>query len=184
MLVSLRLHLSRFYAHTGVQRPYTYAVQHWFCKNALPTVQCCSAKHAHSNFVSQQLHLWRLLLIQVCNDLTPMQCNTCVGTKALMPCDHRLEVWLAPGALETVALVSLGDLFKHGTNGGITLWNSMQLLEAKLGKFREYFCWAWFIGGNIITDCHRMVALTWTGRTLQGKLSVAKQHCSLDRQPS
>ena len=29
-----------------------------------------------------------------------------------------------------------------------------------------------------------MVALTWTGRTLQGKLSVAKQHCSLDRQPS
>ena len=46
--VSLQLHLLRFALHTGVQRHITYALQHCSGQNAIPTVQCCSAKEAHS----------------------------------------------------------------------------------------------------------------------------------------
>ena len=46
--VSLQLHLLRFALHTGVQWHITYALQHCSGQNAIPTVQCCSAKQAHS----------------------------------------------------------------------------------------------------------------------------------------
>ena len=35
------------------------AVQHWSGQNAVTTVQCCSAKQAHSRLVQMHLHLWR-----------------------------------------------------------------------------------------------------------------------------
>ena len=46
--VSLHLHLWRFALHTGVQWHITNALQHCSGQNAIPTVQCCSAKEAHS----------------------------------------------------------------------------------------------------------------------------------------
>ena len=46
--VSLQLHLWRFALHTGVQWHSTYALQQGSGQNAIPTVQCCSAKQAHS----------------------------------------------------------------------------------------------------------------------------------------
>ena len=46
--VSPQLHLWTFALHTGVQRPSTNALQHCSRQNAIPTVQCCSTKQAHS----------------------------------------------------------------------------------------------------------------------------------------
>jgi len=45
--VSLQSHLCRFALHTGVQGAGTNAVQLCSRQNAIPTVQCCSAKQAH-----------------------------------------------------------------------------------------------------------------------------------------
>ncbi len=50
-------------SHTGVQRANRNALQHWSGQIALPTVQLCSAKQAHSRLVSMHLHLWRFALI-------------------------------------------------------------------------------------------------------------------------
>jgi len=60
--VSLQLHLWRFALQTSVQCCNTNALQHWSGQNAVPTVQCCSAKQAHRMFVALQLHLWRFAL--------------------------------------------------------------------------------------------------------------------------
>ena len=49
-------------SHTGVQRANRNALQHWSGQNTFPTVQCCSAKQAHSWLGSLQLHLWRYAL--------------------------------------------------------------------------------------------------------------------------
>ena len=46
--VALHLHLWRSALHTGVQGCNTNALQHLSGQNAFPTVQCCSAKQAHS----------------------------------------------------------------------------------------------------------------------------------------
>ena len=46
--VSLQLHLRRFTLHTGVQWPSNKALQQGSGRNAVPTVQCCSAKQGHS----------------------------------------------------------------------------------------------------------------------------------------
>ena len=46
--VSLQSHLWSFALHTGVQGASTNAVQLCSRQNAVPTVQCCSAKQAHS----------------------------------------------------------------------------------------------------------------------------------------
>ena len=46
--VSLHLHLWRFALHTGVQWQITNPLQQGSGQNAIPTVQCCSAKEAHS----------------------------------------------------------------------------------------------------------------------------------------
>ena len=46
--VSLHLHLWRFALHTGVQWQITNALQQGSGQNGIPTVQCCSAKEAHS----------------------------------------------------------------------------------------------------------------------------------------
>ena len=46
--VSLHLHLWRFALHTGVQWHITNALQQGSGQNGIPTVQCCSAKEAHS----------------------------------------------------------------------------------------------------------------------------------------
>jgi hypothetical protein len=45
---SLQLHLWSFALHTGVQSANRHAVQLCSGQNAIPTVQCCSAKQAHS----------------------------------------------------------------------------------------------------------------------------------------
>ena len=46
--VSLQLHLWRFSFHTCLQWPTTNALQLCSGQDAIPTVQCCSAKQAHS----------------------------------------------------------------------------------------------------------------------------------------
>ena len=46
--VSLQLHLWRCALHTGVQLPSTNALQKGSQQNAVPTVECCSAKQAHT----------------------------------------------------------------------------------------------------------------------------------------
>ena len=46
--LSLQIHLWRFAVHTGVQWPSTNALQQGSGQNAIPTVQCCSAKQAHT----------------------------------------------------------------------------------------------------------------------------------------
>ena len=46
--VSLRFHLCRFALQTSAQRPSNKAMQHFSGQNAVSTVQCCSAKQAHS----------------------------------------------------------------------------------------------------------------------------------------
>ena len=46
--VPLQSHLWRFALHTGVQWPSTNALQLCSGQNAFSTVQCCSAKQAHS----------------------------------------------------------------------------------------------------------------------------------------
>ena len=46
--VSVQLHHWRFALPTGVQWLTTYALQQCSGHNAVPTVQCCSAKQAHS----------------------------------------------------------------------------------------------------------------------------------------
>ena len=37
-------------------------LQHWFLQDAIPTIQCCSAKQAHSRLVPPQSTLWRFAL--------------------------------------------------------------------------------------------------------------------------
>ena len=93
--VSLRFHLCRFALQTSAQRPSNKAMQHCSGQNAVSTVQCCSAKQAHSRQCVTALLLCKtgsqqavchcahafadLLFIQVCSDPAPMHCSKVQG---------------------------------------------------------------------------------------------------------
>ncbi len=60
--VSLQLQLSRFAFHTGIKCLSTKALQLYSGQNAVLTVQCCSATHAHSRQCVIAVTPWRLAL--------------------------------------------------------------------------------------------------------------------------
>ena len=66
-------------AHTDVQWPNTYAVQHWFWKNALPTVNAALQNRLTSCLCHCNCTYQGFMLIQVCRDPTPMECSTGFG---------------------------------------------------------------------------------------------------------
>ena len=88
--VSLQLHLWRFALHTGVQWHITNALQHCSGQNAIPTVQCCSAKEAHSRQCVTALTPMEICSLYRC----PVTHHICSATLFRAKCNPHCSVLL------------------------------------------------------------------------------------------
>ena len=107
--VSLQLHLWRFALHTGVQWHITNALQHCSGQNAIPTVQCCSAKEAHSRQC-----VTAVTPMEICSSYRcPVTHHTCSATLFRAKCNPHCSVLLCKtGSQQAVCHCSYtyGDL--------------------------------------------------------------------------
>ena len=88
--VSLQLHLWRCVLHTGVQWHITNALQHCSRQNAIPTVQCCSAKEAHSRQCVTALTPMEICSLYRC----PVTHHICSATLFRAKCNPHCSVLL------------------------------------------------------------------------------------------
>ena len=107
--VSLHLHLWRFALHTGVQWHITNALQHCSGQNAIPTVQCCSAKQAHSRQC-----VTALTPMEICSSYRcPVTHHICSAARIRAKCNPNCSVLLCKtGSQQAVCHCSYtyGDL--------------------------------------------------------------------------